>query len=190
MFFMEVFEPAQTECASPIVFAAKEGLHTSLFRRIPKSGRSDDMELLPDFADFTHGWMYALVGRRYDIFEFGRKQLIWEGQNRRAGSQEVTSYHGPFRLTWMPFGLKDGSGTSNSVMEVLPTKVKWHFDLDHLDNILLFQQTPDEHIQHVCQVLTLLNNADVTLNLKKCEFLTNCINYFGHVIRPQDVSRC
>lgn len=38
-----------------------------------------------------------------------------------------------------------------------------------------------EDIHHVKQVLTLLQMAGVTLKLERFRFLTNTINYFGHI---------
>lgn len=50
--------------------------------------------------------------------------------------------------------------------------------------MVIFLRTPEELIDHVRQVLTLLYDAGVTLNRKKPEFSTNCIDYLGHVTRP------
>lgn len=46
----------------------------------------------------------------------------------------------------------------------------------------MFLGTPDEHIEDVRQILTLLHDMDVTLNLKNCQFSTKGIDYLGHVI--------
>lgn len=69
-------------------------------------------------------------------------------------------------------------------MNFLHTKVKWHFRLVHLDNIVVFWRTPDEHIKHVLQVLKVLNSASITLSPKKCELFFMCMDYLGHVISP------
>lgn len=41
-------------------------------------------------------------------------------------------------------------------------------------------RTPDKHIGHVGQVLTILNDAGETPSLKKCKFFTTCIDYLCH----------
>lgn len=56
--------------------------------------------------------------------------------------------------------------------------------LFHLDYIAIFSRTPDEHIDHDRQVLILLRDAGWTLNLKNCEFFTNCIDFSYQVIFP------
>lgn len=40
------------------------------------------------------------------------------------------------------------------------------------------------HIAHVREGLTLLNNAEVTLNLQKCRFFSETVDNHGHII-PQ-----
>lgn len=37
-------------------------------------------------------------------------------------------------------------------------------------------------MDHVQQVLKFLNNAGVSINIKKCEFFTNCLDYLRHFI--------
>lgn len=70
-------------------------------------------------------------------------------------------------------------------MYVLHTQVKWPFALDYLDEIAIFLRMPDEQIDHVQQLLTLLHDAGVTWNLNDCKFFRNVIDYLGHVTRLQ-----
>lgn len=74
-------------------------------------------------------------------------------------------------------------------MDALLAKVKWQFVWLYLDDMVISSRVLDERIEHVCQVLTLLNDTGVMLSLKKYEFFTNRISYLGHGVRPI-VSRC
>lgn len=94
------------------------------------------------------------------------------------------SHHGLFRLIQILFGLKNAPGTFQCAMDVSLSRVKWQFTLFYLDDIVVFSRLPNERIDQVRQVLTLLRNAGVTLKLRKCEFFTNSIDFLGHVIRP------
>lgn len=49
----------------------------------------------------------------------------------------------------------------------------------------MFSRTPEEHIDEVKLVPSLLHDARVTLKLKKCKFITDTIDYLNHVIRQQ-----
>lgn len=68
-------------------------------------------------------------------------------------------------------------------MDVILASVKWRFALVYLDAIFIFSKTPEKHIDHVEEVLTLLQGAGVALNLKTCFFFTDFINYLRHVLR-------
>lgn len=62
--------------------------------------------------------------------------------------------------------------------------VKWQYAFVYIDDIVKLSRFPEENIKHAVMVLWLLKNADVVAKLQKCAFLTNNINYLGHVIRP------
>lgn len=53
-----------------------------------------------------------------------------------------------------------------------------------LDNIVIYLCILDKHIDYVLQMLTSLHEAQMTLNLKRCELFMNHIDYLGHVDRP------
>lgn len=93
------------------------------------------------------------------------------------------SHHGLFESTRMPFGLKKALGTFQWAMNVILSAVKWQFALMYLEDVVVVSRNPDEHIDHVWQVLTLFQHAAVTLKLK-CESFTKCTNYIGNVIGP------
>lgn len=85
----------------------------------------------------------------------------------------------------MPFGLKNAPGTSQRVIDVIFSTVKWQTALVYLDDIVIYSNTIKAYIGRVQQVLQLLPNAGVTLKMNKCNFLTATIDYLGHVIRPE-----
>ena len=45
-----------------------------------------------------------------------------------------------------------------------------------------------EHLEHLDTVLTLLEDAGINLNLKKCFFVKKEVEYLGHCIRPGTLS--
>lgn len=69
---------------------------------------------------------------------------------------KFASHHGLFRFIRMPSGLKNVPGTFLRAMDVILSSGKWQFALVYLDDMVLFSRIPDEHIDHVQQILTLL----------------------------------
>ena len=50
------------------------------------------------------------------------------------------------------------------------------------DDILVFSKTFEEHLEHVAQVLTILQEKEWKVKMSKCAFAQQEIAYLGHVI--------
>ncbi|CAN8074493.1 unnamed protein product [Agarophyton chilense] len=99
-----------------------------------------------------------------------------------------TAHEGLFRFTRMPFGLKNAPATFHRVMDIIMFRVQWKFAVVYLDDVIIFSWTVKEHLFHVRKVLTILQDAGITLKLRKCDFFQASVNYLGHVVLPGVVS--
>ena len=54
----------------------------------------------------------------------------------------------------------------------------------YLDDVLIPSKTIEEHLRHLCQVLSRLREVGLKLNPKKCHFMCNQVTYLGHTIIP------
>jgi len=57
----------------------------------------------------------------------------------------------------------------------------------YIDDIIIFSKTLEEHILHVKEVLTALHKNKFYAKLSKCRFLTEEIEFLGHVITKEGV---
>ena len=64
------------------------------------------------------------------------------------------------------------------------TQFKWKTCLVYLDDVIIFSNSVEEHIRHVDEILTALEEAGVTLKISKCRFFTKQVEYLGHFISP------
>jgi len=69
-------------------------------------------------------------------------------------------------------------------MDMILAGVKWQICLVYLDDVIVFSRSPEEHLQHLDEVLTRLGKVGVTLKASKCHFFQEEVEYLGHVIRP------
>ena len=60
--------------------------------------------------------------------------------------------------------------------------------LCHIDDILVFGNTPDEHDSRLQAALEWIKAAGITLNGEKCKFSQPRITFLGHVIEKQGIS--
>ena len=85
----------------------------------------------------------------------------------------------------MPFGL---TSAPSSFQRLLNRILKPHenpFVLVYLDDVLIFSNDLDEHIEHVDKVLTLLDENSVRLRLSKCFFAKKELEYLGHMVSEE-----
>ena len=61
------------------------------------------------------------------------------------------------------------------------------FVVGYLDDVMIFSQTLEEHVNHVKQVLDALNEAGMILNLDKCEFFATEVRFLGHIVSADGV---
>jgi hypothetical protein len=92
------------------------------------------------------------------------------------------THHGHFEFRVMAFGLNGApttfQGAMNSTLKPLLHKCALVF----LDDILVYSDTWEHHIQHLEQVLQLLFQYHWQVKLSKCTFAKQEIAYFGHII--------
>ena len=54
----------------------------------------------------------------------------------------------------------------------------------YIDDVLVFSQTLDEHMEHLCLVIERLREANLKLKLAKCHFARKEVEYLGLLITP------
>lgn len=69
-------------------------------------------------------------------------------------------------------------------MELIISGVRFKACLGYLYYVLIFSSKLEDHIKHVYEVLTLLENAGVSLNPRRCQFFRKYLYYFGPVLLP------
>ena len=66
-----------------------------------------------------------------------------------------------------------------------------NFTLAYFDDVIIFSETPEQHLKHIQIVLTTLKQANVKLRKSKCSCFKQELHYLGHLltidgIKPQN----
>lgn len=93
----------------------------------------------------------------------------------------VLLHQGVFRFICIQFGLNTSEQFANALYEILLLLIESFHAF--ICMILSYSLGPIKLPYRVKQGLQLLNNTRVALNLKKCEFLMNRIDYVDHIIK-------
>ena len=67
------------------------------------------------------------------------------------------------------------------ILEKIPNHIK--FSLNIADDVILYSDTPENHIDHINQILKLFAENGLRISVPKCKFFRTTVNYMGHVIK-------
>ena len=87
----------------------------------------------------------------------------------------------------MSFDLINVSATFQAYINKSLAGLLDNFCVVYLDNILIFFETEIEHLKHVQKVLDRLRQFKLYVNLKKCEFFTQQVNFLKFIVTIKGV---
>lgn len=182
-----VIEPAVSEWASPVLLVPKKDgtLRFCIDYRRLNAITIPDTYPLPRMDDSIDSLGNAKVFTTLDAL-WGYWQVPLAEQDRDKTT--FTSHMGTYRYTRMPFGLRNAPATFQRALDVILSEVKWRFCLVYIDDIIVFSNDNETHLDQLDHVMTLLEEAGVKLKLKKCFFFRGSVEYLGHVISPGALS--
>lgn len=93
----------------------------------------------------------------------------------------VTRY-GSFEFLVMPFGLTNAPATFCTLIHHVFGTFLDKFVVIYLDDIVIYSQTLEEHIEHLQQVFQKLRDNELYVKREKCSFAQRQVHFLGHVI--------
>lgn len=88
----------------------------------------------------------------------------------------------------MPFGLTNAPCTFKSLMNHVFQDLSRKSVLVFFEDILVYNKTWEEHLQHLSEVFLILQQQQLYLKLSKCTFGATMMEYLGHFISVEGVS--
>lgn len=99
----------------------------------------------------------------------------------------VTKY-GSYEYLVMPFGLKNAPACFQNMMNHIFKDILDKYCVVYLDDILVYSDNLEEHINHVKNVLNILQNNNLCLKLEKCEFHKDMVDFLGYRISSSGIT--
>jgi hypothetical protein len=93
--------------------------------------------------------------------------------------------HYQFRVVSM--GLSNAPSVFQRVMNQIFRQQLNKSVLIYLDDILIFSKTAEEHLEHIEEVLKLIEKHQLSLKESKCHFFQNELKFLGHIISKEGI---
>jgi len=85
-----------------------------------------------------------------------------------------------FHWKFLTFGLKNALAEFQCIMDQVLKG--FPFAWCYIDDVIIFSNTPKEHVQHLQQVFERLQSWGLRLHQGKCKFFYDQLPYLGHMI--------
>lgn len=85
----------------------------------------------------------------------------------------------------MSFGLCNGPASVQHDININMSSVRFKSIMVYLDDNILFPNNADEHLENIENVMSLLQNAGLTVKQKKWFFIHESMEYLGHIVKPK-----
>lgn len=181
MLLKDVVEPSHSSWCSPVLIVKKPNGDNRLCldsRQLNKITKRDTYPL-PRVSTIIDNLRDAKYLSTIDL-----KSAFWQIELEES-SKEKTAFavpgRGLFHFKVMPFGLVNASQTQQRLMDIL-----FHSNQDkiwtYLDDIVVCSADFEEHLELLRKVMTVLRNANLSINVDKCEFAKSSLKYLGYII--------
>ena len=95
---------------------------------------------------------------------------------------------GMFKFKKMPFGLCNAGATFQRLMDVVMSGLEFQICLVYVDDIIVFSETIDQHLERLVTVLDRLRSAGLKLKPEKCALFQKSVSFLGHVVSEYGIA--
>ncbi len=177
-----IIEHSTSPWSSPVVLVKKKDGTTRFcvdYRRLNQITTKDAFPL-PRIDDIYDQLTKATYFTKFD-FKAGYFQVPLDKADRPKTAFSTRDGHFQFKV--LPQGLTNGPPTFQRIVNQILGPNRWKHMLAYIDDIIIYSQNFTEHVQHIEEVCSLLDEANFKLNVDKCEVARMEISFLGHLIK-------
>jgi hypothetical protein len=115
----------------------------------------------------------------------GYNQIMVHPDDREKTT--FTTPWGTFMYAKMPFGLMNAGATFQREMDIEFVEEKEKFIVIYLDDITVYSDSDEQHLEHLKRVFQKCRRFDISLNPKKSHFRMQEGKLLGHIISKEGI---
>ena len=175
----DLIEPSSSPWSSPCLLVPKPDGSVRFctdFRKVNHLTKPDSFPM-PRIDDCIDRIGQAQYVTRLDLLK-GFYQI-----DLTPDAREISAFVTPdglFQYKVMPFGMRNGPATFQCLMTQVISGLK-KTDV-YIDDLVTSGATWPEHLEHLSSLFDRLADANLTVNLDKCEFAQDTVTFLGHVV--------
>lgn len=183
-----IIQKSKSPWASNIVLVRKKNgsLRVCIdYRQLNSKSVKDSYSLprIEEVFDVLHGSKYFST---LDM-KSGYHQVEVE-ETHRERTAFTAGPLGFFEYVKMPFGLANSPATYQRLMEECLGDYNMTICVIYLDDLIIFADTFEEHLDRLDKVLTRLKECELKLSPEKCFFIQEKVKFLGHVTSDSEES--
>ncbi len=187
MLALGVIRPSTSEWASPITLVPKKDGSVRFcvdYRRVNALTRKDGYPL-PHIQE-----IFDLLGGSRYFTTLDVRSGYWQCDLDESSipKSAFVCHRGLYEWVRIPFGLANAPGQFQRLMDVILGDLIGRTCMVYIDDIVIFSRSPEEHRQHVEEVLERINAAGMTLKLPKCSFGQSEVKLLGYTINGSGIA--
>ncbi len=94
---------------------------------------------------------------------------------------------GSFRYTRLPFGIMNAPAAFQRMMDVILRDLAWSCAMVYMDDVVVYSETWEDHLQHLRAVLERIDAANLTIKLSKSQFGKREISFLGYRVSGEGI---
>ena len=182
-----VVQPSNSPWCSTVVLVRKKdgSLRCCIdFRRL-NALTVKDSHPLPHICETLESLAGAAHYSTFDL-NSGFWQVPMDEESKQYTAFTLGSM-GLYECESMPFGLCNAPPTFQRLMQNCLGELNLTYCLIYLDDVIVFSETPEEHLQRMRVVFNRLREHSLKLKPSKCEVFKSKINYLAHHVSKKGV---
>jgi len=182
----KVVRPSTSEWASPVVVVPKKDGSPCFcvdYRRLNAVTKKDSYPI-PRMEGDIHSLGDARVFSTLDC-NAGCWLILMALDD--IDKTAFTCHIGTCKYLKMSFGLTNSPAAFQRALDIILSSMTWKTCLLYLGDVVVFSDTPENHVKALDRDPTRLSRAGVTLKSKKCQFFQTSVEYLGHIMSPGEM---